>query len=88
VCRIRYQIPDVKGIEGAKVRLNIYNVMGQQVRSLVSGKAKPGYYTVSWRAKDRHSRPVAAGVYFYTIQVTQKDGKVMFQKRRKMILLK
>jgi flagellar hook assembly protein FlgD len=68
--------------------LNIYNVQGQVVHSLVSGRAKPGYYSVEWHGTDRNARPVASAVYFYTLKVTGQDGKVMFRKRKKMILLK
>ena len=59
------------------VSLKIFNMLGQQVTTLVSENLKAGNYTYSWNAGS-----LASGVYYYKIQ----SGS--FQKIRKMILLK
>jgi hypothetical protein len=59
---IAYQLP----IE-SPVSLKIYNVAGQVVRELASGKQKPGYYKASWDGKDGSGRQVSSGIYFYRL---------------------
>ena len=45
------------------VRLEIYNTLGQRVRTLVNEVQAPGRHQVSWDARDQGGAPVAAGVY-------------------------
>ena len=45
------------------VRLAIYNVLGQPVRTLVDESQTAGFYQVSWDARDHRGSAVAAGVY-------------------------
>lgn len=52
----------------AFVRLVIYNVLGQPVRTLVEESRAPGAYLVHWDARDRRGSAVAAGVYFARLQ--------------------
>jgi hypothetical protein len=59
------------------VSLKIYNVLGQEVASLVSGKLQAGSHKYVWNAAE-----VASGIYFYCLEV---NGK-MYQK--KLILMK
>ena len=53
----------------ADVRLHIFNVLGQQVRTLVDGHQAMGHHTAVWDARDGQGRGVAAGIYFYRIAV-------------------
>ncbi|MFO7809961.1 MAG: T9SS type A sorting domain-containing protein, partial [Candidatus Delongbacteria bacterium] len=64
--------------EAAEVELNIYNMNGQIVRSLVNGKVDSGIYRVQFNADN-----LASGLYVYKLKV---DGK--FVQSRKMMLLK
>ena len=54
--------------EAAPVRLAIYNVFGQQVRTLVDEFKAAGVYQVLWDARDRQGSAVAAGVYITRMQ--------------------
>ena len=45
------------------VRLEIYNVLGQPVRTLVNQFQPAGFYQVPWDARDQRGAPLAAGVY-------------------------
>ena len=72
VTQIRYALP-----VGCKVKLEIYNILGQKVVTLVDGKQKAGYKTVRWDAGS-----LSSGIYFYRF----KAGE--FTKARKMILLR
>ena len=50
------------------VRLVIYNVLGQPVRTLVDGVQAAGAYQVSWDGRDHSGARVASGVYLYRLQ--------------------
>ncbi len=74
---IEYLVP-----ERGKVELNVYNMLGQKVRSLVSDVLPAGTYQVLWNGKDDSGRQVATGVYLY--QLRGKNALIT----RKMILMK
>ncbi len=55
---LRYSDP-----KGIAVRLDVFDVSGRLVRSLVRGDVRPGYSTVAWDGKDEFLRPVRSGAY-------------------------
>jgi len=65
-----------------KVSLEVYNIKGQLVKTLVNEQQEIGHYIVSWNGKDNSRKPVASGVYFYKMK-TQN-----YNSTKKMILLK
>lgn len=65
---IRYDLPAVAG-KGEPVLLEIFNIMGQKVKTLVDWQQKPGVYAVLWDGKNEYGRPVSSGIYFYRIKV-------------------
>ena len=60
---IRYTLP-----EASNVRLTIYNVLGQEVRTLVNAAQSRGVYNVQWNGRDASGRQVATGVYIYRLE--------------------
>ena len=69
--------------ESADVTLQIYNVVGQVVRTLMASESQSvGRYQVRWDGIDDRGTPVSSGIYFYQISA----GK--FQDVRKLMLLK
>jgi len=64
------------------VRLTIYNILGQKVRTLVYEDQEAGYKSVNWDGKDDLGKDVATGIYFYKI----KAGE--FTQSKKMVILK
>lgn len=75
---IRYELS-----QPAKVTLKIYNVFGQEVRTLISGKDHvAGRYDVEWNGRNDHGSQVASGIYFYRLQAGSftKVMKMMFIK--------
>lgn len=64
------------------VDISIFNALGQQVKTLVSGEVDAGTHRVVWDGIDRNGAPVASGVYFYRM-VTDK-----FVDTRKMTLIR
>lgn len=61
--RIGYELP----VAGA-VELAVYNLLGQQVRLLVSGWQQAGQGQAIWDGRDNAGRPVASGLYLYTMR--------------------
>ncbi len=64
-----------------RVRLIIYNLLGQEVRTLVQAEQPAGIYRVVWDGRDARGRQMPAGVYFYRLQ-TEHASAV-----KKMILM-
>ncbi len=75
--KIRYELP-----ENDLVSINIYDMMGRKIKSLVNSKQTSGYHTIYWDATNEKGEGVSAGMYIFTIQA----GK--FSSFKKMILLK
>jgi flagellar hook assembly protein FlgD len=65
-----------------RVVLSIYNIMGQEVATIMNSDIKPGKHTVSWSGKDSMGKEVSSGMYFYKLTV----GDISYQK--KLILLR
>ena len=69
--------------ESADVTLQIYNVLGQVVRTLVASEAQnAGRYQIRWNGMDDRGVSVSSGIYFYRISAGE------FQNVRKLMLLK
>ncbi|MCP4566767.1 MAG: T9SS type A sorting domain-containing protein [FCB group bacterium] len=74
---IAYDLP-----QAGEVNLEIFNILGQRVATLVEAYQEAGHYEVAWDSKDEGGQAVASGVYFY--KLTTAD----FVNSRKMLLLK
>ncbi len=74
---IRYELK-----QSSKVSLKIYNILGQEVRTLVNAQKSSGMHSVEWDGKNSHGQRVTSGVYFYRLEAGD------FVKTRKMVLVK
>jgi hypothetical protein len=74
---IRFALPKKTNVE-----LNIYNIAGMKVRTLIRNEMEPGYHQVIWNGKDDRGRRVSSGIYFYRLETKE------WKKARKMILLR
>ena len=74
---IQYRLP-----EAANVNLTVYNVLGQSVRTLVSGFQEAGTHTVEWDGRSDNGATVQSGIYFYRIDTPG------YSEAKKMTLLK
>jgi hypothetical protein len=61
---IEYNVPDLRTTE-TKVVIQIFNMLGQKVKTLVYGPHDPGHYSVTWDGTNQTGERVATGVYFY-----------------------
>jgi len=77
VMSIRYQVATA-----SDVSLCVYDAAGRLVRTVVSGKCEPGYYTRVWDVRDDQGRRVPAGVYFVRFQTGE------YRQIEKAVLLK
>jgi hypothetical protein len=66
----------------AFVTIEIFNVIGQRVRTLINEPKSPGTYLVEWNGRDDAGNALSTGVYFYRLTA----GEVTLTK--KMLLLK
>ena len=66
----------------SRARLNVINMLGQQVVTLFDDVAHPGQYSVTWNGKDKNGSKVASGIYFYQLKTDNSA------QTRKMLMLK
>jgi len=74
---IQFEIPTA-----LDVRVNIYNALGQKVRSLLNENRGAGVHSVKWDGRDANGSRVASGMYIYSMTA----GNITLTKR--MTLLK
>ncbi len=74
---IRFALP-----KDSWVKLEVYNILGQKVKTLVDEKLAAGVKEVQWDGKDGKGLEVASGIYFYRIKADS------FSDVKKMVMLK
>ncbi|MCL2062827.1 MAG: carboxypeptidase regulatory-like domain-containing protein [Candidatus Cloacimonetes bacterium] len=68
--------------EEGHVRIDIFNIRGQRVRTLINEEMTSGKYSLEWNGNDDNGRNVSSGVYFY--RMTAVD----FNETKRMVLMK
>jgi flagellar hook assembly protein FlgD len=56
-----------QSLVGSRVQLKIYNLLGQEVRTLVEDWQEPGTNSVVWDGCNNEGIPVVSGIYFYKL---------------------
>lgn len=81
---IRYSLPYVtlSGVEGSRVILKIYDILGREIKTLINQEQTSGVYEVIWNGDDKLGNKVSTGVYFYRIDAGD------FVQTKKMLLMK
>lgn len=64
------------------VKLEVYNILGQRVTTLVNKAMQPGSYRVTWNGRNWQGHAVSSGIYILHLQAGD------FVKNRRMLLLK
>ena len=75
--QIRYDLPN-----NELISINIYDVTGRKVKSLIGENQVAGYRSITWDGTNNLGQSVSAGMYIYIIQAGQ------YRESRKMVLLK
>jgi len=78
---IRCHLSAVSGQLSA-VSLKIFNILGQEVRTLVDKKQSAGYCQVLWNGRDNSGEDICSGIYFYRLRAGD------FVQTRKMVLIR
>ena len=68
--------------EAAEVRLEVFNLLGQRVTTLLNQRLEAGNHTAEWNSQNELGQTVASGVYFYRLETPR------FTESKKMVLLK
>ena len=74
---ITYDLP-----KSVFVRLKIYNLLGQEIRTLIKNHESAGQKHVVWDGKDNHGNSVSSGIYLYRLEAGE------FTKTMKLMLIK
>jgi len=78
--KINYALPSNQN--NSRVKLEIFNSLGQKLKTLVDENQPAGSHEVIWDGRNNEGMPVASGVYYYHLTTSE------FAASRKMILLK
>ncbi|MBI3195314.1 MAG: T9SS type A sorting domain-containing protein [Ignavibacteriae bacterium] len=87
---ISYQLPVGRfaessgrdGVSTYNVTIKVYNVLGEEVATLVDEVQEAGYKSIEWNATDKNGHPLSSGIYFYTMRAGE------FTNTRKLILIR
>ena len=74
---IPYQLP-----EDAHVRIVVYNMLGQEIVTILDEFQLANFHRASWKGKDARGKPVPSGVYIYRLETPA------YHKSKKLLLLK
>lgn len=66
----------------SQVKIDIFNVLGQKIKTLADGEYEAGRYSVTWDGVDDKGVATATGIYFYRMNAGE------FQETKKLMLLK
>tara|TARA_B110000116_G_C16336569_1_gene359141 strand:- start:136 stop:531 length:396 start_codon:yes stop_codon:yes gene_type:complete len=69
-------------VNASDVKLEIYDLMGRKINTLVDQIQNAGHYSIIWNANDQAGNQVSAGVYLFRLQADKQT------LTRKMILMK
>ncbi|UCE18064.1 MAG: hypothetical protein JSV84_14565 [Gemmatimonadota bacterium] len=95
---IQYTVPGIRNTVADEIpfiTLTIYNLLGQEVMTLVKEHQEPGPQSVTWDGTDNNGFPAASGIYFYKLRIDGRDtpdgnvpvGEAWIETKR-MVLLK
>ncbi|MDZ7764852.1 MAG: T9SS type A sorting domain-containing protein [Melioribacteraceae bacterium] len=74
---IKFTIP-----QSGFVSLKVYNILGQEVKTLLSKEINTGAYSVDWNGTNNYGDQLSSGVYFYRIEAGD------FIESKKMLFIK
>ncbi|MBN2092398.1 T9SS type A sorting domain-containing protein [candidate division KSB1 bacterium] len=79
--QITYTLPEL-----AKIRIQIFNLLGQRVQLLVDAEQSVGVHKIYWNGKDYKNNDVVSGTYWCRFEATGKNST--FSKLIKMVLVR
>jgi len=86
---IKYTIPLVASGFGLSVTLKVYDVLGNEIITLINEQKPPGEYEVEFNSTGLNHQSLPSGIYFYRIQAYPANGGVgNYVETKKMVLLR
>ncbi len=70
------------------VKLIVYNILGQEVTTLVDDVRPSGFHTADWSGMNAGGNRVSSGVYFYRLTAKDVAGQASYSSLKKMVLLR
>lgn len=74
--------------EPSRVRISVYNVVGQEISVLVEGAFAAGHQSATWDLASRLGDPLSNGVYFYRMEAQGLETGQAFVETKKMVLMR
>ncbi|MBC8377456.1 MAG: T9SS type A sorting domain-containing protein, partial [FCB group bacterium] len=75
---ISYSVP-----EASEIQVGIFNLLGQEIRSLSNGEHQPGVYSTMWDGLNQNGVRVESGIYIYRM-----SSSAGFSATKKLVMLK
>ena len=76
-------------VEEANVTLKVYNLLGEEMNTLVLNRSlNKGNHRFIWAGKDDNGNQLPSGVYLYRMEVNSQNGMPLYQDTKKMVLMK
>lgn len=79
---IRYELPTTTDYSSYWVNLDVFNLLGQKVRTLVQASKSVGRHQIEWDGTDDQGHEIKSGVYFYQIKVNE------FSMKKSLLLIR
>ncbi len=83
VTTIKYDLPEESFVE-----LRIFNLLGEEIRTLVSGSELAGFKSILWDGKDNNANLVSSGMYIYHFSAKSLESDREFHQIKKMVLIR
>lgn len=80
---ITYSLP-----EQSKIDIIIYDVQGRVLRTFNRGVQSPGRQQIVWDGTNNRGNQLSSGIYLYRVKATSYDGKKIFDRSAKMLMMK
>ena len=77
VTRMDYTLP-----KRSRVVISIYNVLGQEVKTIINREQEYGYHSITWDGIDNRGKQMSSGIYFARMNSNS------FSQTKKMLLVK
>jgi hypothetical protein len=69
-------------LKSGQIKIEIFNILGQKVKTLMDEHLKAGHYVMDWDGRDDSGKEVSSGVYLYRMQTSESS------QTKKMVLLR
>lgn len=83
ITTIKYDLPEESFVE-----LRIFDLLGREIRTLISRSEQAGYKSIIWNGENNMSNTVSSGIYIYTLIAKSLESDKDFHKTRKMLLMR